>query len=370
MYRLIRPILFALDAELVHRLAMGLLGFVLRFGLLRALFRRRYRVRCTVLEQSLWGINFDNPVGLGAGFDKNAEHFNALATLGFGFVEIGTVTGLAQDGNPRPRLFRFPKDRALLNRMGFNNEGADVVAARLRGCEVETLLGVNIGKSKLVALEDAALDYEASFRALYDYGRYFVVNVSSPNTPGLRQLQEREPLEQLLGRLQALNTDLGRERGCDPRPLLLKISPDITDEALDDILDVVKRCKLDGIVATNTTLDRGGLRAPAQADDLGSGGLSGRPVRERSLALIRKIYQRTEGRLPIIGVGGIFTADDALQTLEAGASLIQVWTGFVYEGPATARRINRGLIRLCDERGYAHISEAVGTRSAPLQLEA
>ncbi|MFU8803716.1 MAG: quinone-dependent dihydroorotate dehydrogenase [Bradymonadaceae bacterium] len=359
MYRFIRAVLFALDAELVHKLVMGLWSFFMRFALIRGLVRRRHGVRTPVLEQSLWGLDFENPVGLAAGFDKDGRYFNALHALGFGFIEIGTVTGQAQEGNPRPRLFRLPEDQALLNRMGFNNAGSDGVAGNLVVQRIEPLLGINIGKTKVVPIEEAPSDYEESFRKLYPYGRYFVVNVSSPNTPGLRKLQNREPLEELLRRLQTLNRSLADQRGEEPRPLLLKIAPDIEDTQLDDILAVVKACELDGIMATNTTIEREGLRTPGQAD-LGTGGVSGRPVRRRSLELIKAIYRKTDGRLPIIGVGGIFTAADAMETIEAGASLVQVYTGFIYEGPGMVRRINRGLEQACDQRGWAHISEAIG----------
>lgn len=369
MYRLIRPILFALDAELIHRLAMSMLAIVMRLSLMRALFARYFRVRCPVLEQQLWGIDFDNPVGLAAGFDKDARYFNALAALGFGFIEVGTITVHPQYGNPRPRLFRLPEDRALLNRMGFNNEGSLSVAHRLQSARIEPVLGINLGKSKIVELSDAAADYEVSFRRLFAFGRYFVVNVSSPNTPGLRDLQQRAPLFELVTRLQKLNQDLARSHSTSPRPLLLKISPDLSEEALDDILDIVRRCKIAGIIATNTTIAREHLRSADQAV-WGSGGISGAPLQESARAMIAKIYLKTRGRVPIIGVGGIFHAEDALRMIEAGASLVQIWTGFVYEGPAVVRRINRDLIRLCDERGYAHISEAIGRRAQPLQLEA
>ncbi len=360
MYKkLLRPILFRFDPESVHRFATGMLGLLLALPFIRALVEWRYRVRDPALEQTLWGIEFENPVGLAAGFDKNAEHFNDLAALGFGYVEIGTVTGEGQPGNERPRMFRLPADHGLLNRMGFNNHGSAAVAGRLAKKRIDTVLGVNIGKTKAVALDEAATDYEKSFRRLFDFARYFVVNVSSPNTPGLRELQNKEPLTELLERLQRLNAEIAAQKSVRRRPLLLKIAPDITDGQLDDILDVVERCDLDGIIATNTTIERDELTTPGQ-EQLGGGGVSGAPVRERSLELIRQIYARTGGELPIIGVGGIFTAEDALETIEAGASLVQLWTGFVYEGPAAVRRINSGLVEACEERGWSNISQAVG----------
>ncbi|MFP4598673.1 MAG: quinone-dependent dihydroorotate dehydrogenase [Persicimonas sp.] len=357
--KLLRPILFRFDPESVHRFAMGVLGLVLALPFVRALSIWRYRVRDAALEQTLWGLDFENPVGLAAGFDKNAEHFNDLAALGFGFVEIGTVTGEGQPGNERPRMFRLPADGGLLNRMGFNNHGSAAVAGRLAKKRIDTVLGVNIGKTKAVPLAEAAADYEKSFRRLFDFARYFVVNVSSPNTPGLRELQNKEPLTELLERLQRLNAEMAAQKSVRRRPLLLKIAPDITDGQLDDILEVVERCDLDGIIATNTTIERDELTTPGQ-EQLGSGGVSGAPVRARSLELIRQIYRRTDGELLIIGVGGIFTAEDALETIEAGASLVQLWTGFVYEGPAAVRRINDGLVAACEERGWSSISQAVG----------
>ncbi len=369
MYRLIRPILFELDTELIHRLALSMLALIMWIGFVRAIFARYFKIKSPVLEQRLWGIDFENPVGLAAGFDKNAKHINALSALGFGSIEVGTITALAQDGNPRPRLFRLPRDHALLNRMGFNNEGSQSVANRLQQTNIENVLGINLGKSRIVEISDALPDYETSFERLFNYGDYFVVNVSSPNTPGLRDLQQRGPLLALLQGLQTLNKKLATERNKSPRPLLVKISPDLSDQALDDILAIVLQCKIAGIIATNTTTERDNLRSAEQAF-LGTGGVSGLPVQDRARAIVSRIYTKTHGRLPIIGVGGIFDAEDALQMIEAGASLVQIWTGFVYEGPMAVRRINRDLIRLCDERGYAHIRDAIGKRARPLQLGA
>jgi dihydroorotate dehydrogenase len=367
MYRLFRSILFAFDAELVHGLVMRLWSMLTSFALVRRLVRRRHVVASDFLRQQLWGLTFDNPVGLAAGFDKNGRYFNGLHALGFGFVEIGTVTGQGQEGNPRPRLFRLPADEGLLNRMGFNNAGSEAVAANLDRQRIEPLLGINIGKTKVVANEDAVEDYLHSFTRLFPYARYFVVNVSSPNTPGLRQLQDREPLEALLRALQELNEELSAGLGERPRPILLKIAPDLEEEQLDDIVSVVQRCGIDGIVATNTTISRESLKTPGQ-EDLGTGGVSGRPVRRRSLEVIRAIYRKTDGEVPIIGVGGIFTAEDALETIKAGASLVQVYTGFVYEGPAMVRRINEGLLKACHERGWSHLQDAVGVDARVRQI--
>jgi dihydroorotate dehydrogenase len=358
-YKLIRPILFLFDAESVHRVVMSVTGFVLGLGLVRRLTRWWYAVRDERLEQHVLGLDFENPVGLAAGFDKNAEHFNALHALGFGHVEVGTVTGEGQIGNERPRLFRLKPDRGLLNRMGFNNKGSAAVEAHLSGATIEPTLGINIGKTKVVDLEDAPADYEKSFRRLFEYADYFVVNVSSPNTPGLRSLQNREPLTRLLSHLQELNRSLAETERSARKPILLKIAPDITEGMLDDILDVLEDCELDGIIATNTTIERDDLKTEGQ-EDLGPGGVSGKPVQEQSLELISAIYQKTGGAFPIIGVGGIFDADDALEAIRAGASLVQVWTGFVYEGPATVKRINKGLVDACRANGWTSISEARG----------
>jgi dihydroorotate dehydrogenase len=332
---LIRPALFQVDPERIHEIAsagMRQLRFVA--GALEGFLT----VRDSRLEVEVFGLRFRNPVGLAAGFDKDARLVEAWPALGFGFVELGTVTAKAQPGNPKPRLFRLPREKALINRMGFNNEGADAVAARLKAYGEEALrripLGVNIGKSKATPLEEAVEDYLYSFDALYEYGAYFVVNVSSPNTPGLRKLQDRAALAELLGALSGTN----RERG--GKPLLVKIAPDLSFEQIDEVLEVAADTELSGIVATNTTISREGLETPIEEE----GGLSGRPLRERSTAIVRHIAKATEGKLPIIGVGGIFDGRDAWEKLEAGASLVQVYTGFVYEGPGMVRAINRRLL--------------------------
>ncbi len=359
MYRLVRPLLFWFDAETVHRWVMAVLKVLLAPSWVRTWVRSGHLHRAPELRQRIFGLDFPNPVGLAAGFDKNAECVNPLASFGFGAVEIGTVTGQPQPGNVRPRLFRLPDDKALLNRMGFNNEGSEAVGERLLSREIEPILGVNIGKSKVVPLKEAERDYELSFRRLYDSADYFVVNVSSPNTPGLRDLQKYEPLADLLGHLQGLNETLADRRAQLPRPLLVKISPDLSDGELEAVLRVVEEHQIDGLIATNTTVDREGLETEGQ-EDLGSGGISGRPVREQSLRFIRRIYRETDGKLPIVGVGGIFSADDALAAIRAGASLVQVWTGFVYEGPKLPDRINEGLREACRDNGWDSIEEAVG----------
>ncbi len=359
MYRAVRPLLYWFDAETIHHWVMAALRGGLAPSWMRSWVRSRHRQTAPELRQSVFGLDFPSPVGLAAGFDKNAKCVNPLASFGFGFVEIGTVTGQPQAGNARPRLFRLPDDEALLNRMGFNNEGSEAVARRLRSQKIEPILGVNIGKTKTVPLEEAGRDYELSFRRLYDPARYFVVNVSSPNTPGLRDLQKYEPLSNLFGHLSDLNETLAERREAPPKPLLVKISPDLSESELDAVLEVVDESDVDGIIATNTTVEREGLKTEGQ-QDLGPGGISGRPLRDESLTFIRRIYRETYGELPIVGVGGIFSAEDALDAMRAGASLVQIWTGFVYEGPSLPGRINEGLRDACREHGWDSITEAVG----------
>lgn len=347
MYGLIRKILFWFDAESVHHAVMALLKLACQVNGLRNILARQFSVPESKAV-SLWNLKFRNPVGLAAGFDKNALYLRELDTLGFGFVEIGTVTPLPQAGNDRPRLFRLPADKALINRMGFNNEGVKVVAERLKAWRIlqatkahqsNLILGGNIGKNKVTPNEDAWKDYETCFRALFDYVDYFVVNVSSPNTPGLRELQEKESLRKILAHLQTLN-----QQQLHPKPLLLKIAPDLTPGQLDDIIALALEIKLDGLVATNTTISREGLVSPVSlVQDIGAGGLSGKPLTERSTEITRYLHQKTNGRIPVMASGGIFTAADVAAKIHAGASLVQVWTGFVYEGPSIVKKIVRAL---------------------------
>ncbi|MGN6569307.1 MAG: quinone-dependent dihydroorotate dehydrogenase [Flavipsychrobacter sp.] len=341
MYGIIRKILFSIQPEEVHHLVMKWLNRAYAIGISRQWMKKQFTVSAPSLQRTLWGITFPNPVGLAAGFDKDAKYSDALACLGFGFIEIGTVTPRPQPGNPAPRLFRLPADKALINRMGFNNEGAAAAAERLRKRKEKIVIGGNIGKNKDTANENAVKDYEASFRALYEVVDYFVVNVSSPNTPGLRALQDKGPLMHILNNLQALNMQLGA-----PKPILLKIAPDLTNEQLDDIIDIVNSTGIQGIVATNTTIDRSGLQTPKdEVEKLGAGGLSGKPVKKRATEVISYIHKHSNGKIPIIAVGGIFTAADAREKLDAGASLVQVYTGFIYEGPAIAANICKGLLQ-------------------------
>lgn len=339
MYDFIKKILFCFPPESIHYGVMRGLKIVnaLPFG--RNVLDAFCQPRGSGLERQLWGLQFKNPVGLAAGFDKDARYIDELAHLGFGFVEIGTVTPLPQTGNDQPRLFRLPEDKALINRMGFNNEGARAAAKRLQKRRSNIIVGGNIGKNKLTPNEEAVSDYEKCFHALFDVVDYFVVNVSSPNTPNLRALQEKEPLKQLLHHLQTLNAQKSK-----PKPILLKIAPDLTTEQLDDIIEIIQETGLAGIVATNTTISRNDLQSSSDTlQKIGAGGLSGLPVKERATEVIRYIHQRSGGNIPIIAVGGIFTAKDAQEKLDAGASLVQVYTGFIYEGPAIVKNICQGL---------------------------
>lgn len=343
MYKLlIRPILFLFDAEKVHNFSFSFLGFMLSIPGVAALMRWMYRHSAPGLEREVWGLKFPNPVGLAAGFDKNGKLNKHWEVLGFGFVEVGTVTPRPQAGNPLPRLFRLPQDQAVINRMGFNNGGMAELVSRLRDMQKgdrNIIVGGNIGKNKATPNETAVEDYKLCFDALFPLVDYFVVNVSSPNTPGLRELQEKEPLTKLLRTLQSLNAARPKRK-----PLLLKIAPDLTWSQVDDILDIVRDVKLDGLVATNTTISREGLQSSAEKlEAIGAGGLSGQPLRERATEFIRYIREKAGPELPIIAVGGIMTPADAKARLAAGATLVQVYTGFVYEGPGFAKRICQEL---------------------------
>jgi dihydroorotate dehydrogenase len=342
MYKsVVKPLLFQLDAERAHHVVFDNLKRAARVPGTAALLRTLYDYQHPSLEREVFGLKFRNPVGLAAGLDKNAVLTDELASLGFGFVEIGTVTPRPQPGNPAPRLFRLPQDAALINRMGFNNDGAAAVAARLRQrSNRQLIIGGNIGKNKDTPNEQAGDDYVAAFEALAEVVDYFVVNVSSPNTPGLRELQDKKPLISLLQQVQARN-----QARAQPRPLLLKIAPDLTNAQLDDILEIARETQLSGLVATNTTIGRTGLATSAsQVASYGAGGLSGRPLRARATEVIAYLHQRSGGALPIIGAGGIHSAADALEKLAAGAALVQLYTGFVYEGPGLIKQINQAIV--------------------------
>ena len=304
-------------------------------------WRLIFKVKDARLEREVFGLKFDNPVGLAAGFDKDAKLFDELASFGFGFIEIGTVTPLPQDGNPKPRLFRLKDDSGLINRMGFNNQGIEAVVARLRRKKSDIIIGGNIGKNKVTPNEEAANDYAICFEKLFPYVDYFAVNVSSPNTPGLRDLQEKAPLTALLNSLQELNNKKDIRK-----PILLKIAPDLTNEQLDDIITIVADTKIDGVIATNTTIDRSGLKTDKnKVDAIGNGGLSGKPVGLRSTQVIKYLADKSNRAFPIIGVGGIHSVEDALEKLDAGATLLQVYTGFIYEGPSLVKRINKAILK-------------------------
>lgn len=358
MYKLLKNILFLFPPESVHHFSMNLLNAACELPLVRKQITRKFRVDDQPSDENgdvrrreidrrvptyLFNLKFENPVGLAAGFDKNAKYLSELKALGFGFVEIGTVTPEPQSGNKMPRLFRLPKDEALINRMGFNNDGVKVVARRLEKWrqrenkqETKLIVGGNIGKNKLTPNELAWKDYERCFKELHNWVDYFVVNVSSPNTPGLRKLQERPALQRILRHLQMINNGKAVAR-----PILLKISPDMSFPQLDELVDLCVEIRLDGIVATNTTLDREGLKTGYRSHE--SGGLSGKPLKKRSTEIISRIRDRAKGELPIIGCGGIFNEEDAREKFDAGASLIQVWTGFVYEGPSIVKNICKNL---------------------------
>lgn len=367
MYKLLRSLLFFFPAEGVHHFSMRCLKGICGWGLTRRLVAWACQPEPTNPAIGVFGLSFPNLVGLGAGFDKNALYLRELAALGFGFVEIGTVTPRPQPGNDQPRLFRLPQDEGLINRMGFNNDGVEVIAERLRRWRARPtaplIIGGNIGKNKVTPNEEAWKDYETCFRALYAHVDYFVVNVSSPNTPGLRELQEKDALRRILTRLQAVNAELAVKvelaggaaarlagASAEPgpgrrgRPLLLKIAPDLNQQQLDDVIALALEIGLDGLVATNTTIAREGLLTPKERlEAIGAGGLSGAPLRGRATEMVRYLCSQTGGRIPVIASGGIFTGADAREKLEAGASLVQVWTGFIYEGPFIVRRICRGM---------------------------
>jgi len=342
MYKLFRFVLFQFDAEKVHYFVVGLLNLIHRFPPSRAIFRMLYVVESPKLETSFLGLKFPNPVGLAAGFDKNAQHIDALSDCGFGFIEIGTITPKAQPGNEKPRLFRLKADHAILNRMGFNNEGVEAAIEQLKSRQnKKIIIGGNIGKNKWTPNEEAASDYLFSFEALFPFVDYFVVNVSSPNTPNLRAMQEKEPLQDLLVRLQERNQEM-----TIPKPILLKIAPDLTNSQIDEIIDIVSITKIGGLIVANTTISREDLQTPKNiVDSLGPGGISGKPVTRRSTEMIHYIHQKSEGSIPMIAVGGIHSAQDALDKLSAGASLVQLYTGFIYEGPALVKAINKSLLK-------------------------
>ena len=338
--------MFGLDAERAHELGIE----ALRLGLAAPLAGGEVS---SFGEIERFRLNFANPLGMAAGFDKNGIVINQLALLGFGFVEVGTVTFEPQPGNPKPRMFRLPDDQALINRLGFNNDGAVAVSERLKKLERKCVVGVNIGKNKNVPNEEATENYLKSFDLVHSVADYVAVNISSPNTPNLRELQKADNLEELLGALVLRNTELGR------KPLLVKIAPDLSESEIEAIVDICLRYEIAGMIATNTTISRDGLKA--DISNIGDGGLSGKPLKKRSTEVISSIYKYSKGKLPIIGVGGIFNAEDAFAKIAAGASLVQAYTGFVYGGPTFARDVTAGLATLLRERGFENLDQAVGS---------
>jgi dihydroorotate dehydrogenase len=359
--------LFRLPPETAHELALHSLPLVLGTRLARAFVAGRFH-QSHFGKLQRFGLTFANPVGLAAGFDKNGIALDALAALGFGHIEAGTVTSQAQPGNPRPRLFRLPRDKALINRAGFNNDGAAAFAERVSKRRPDCVLGVSIGRSRAAANEEAVADYLNCFETVYPVADYIAVNVSSPNTPGLRDLQKAEQLETLLGALQERNRELAASHSrSEVVPLLVKVAPDLEQQDLELIVDAAKRTNLAGIIATNTTTERQGLQTPlAEVTNCGTGGLSGTPLRRRSTQVIANLYRLAAGSLSIIGVGGIFTAADAWEKICAGASLVQVYTGFIYQGPSIAREINDGLAEILRREGFQSLDEAVGSRAKEL----
>lgn len=357
-HSLLRPLLFSLPPETAHELALHSLS------LIPAPLSRLLTPHSDLSpfgELKRFGLNFPNPVGLAAGFDKDGVALSSLASLGFGFIEAGTVTFHPQPGNEKPRLFRLPRDKALINRAGFNNRGAAAFADRVRRTPPRCVLGVSIGKSKITPIEDAIADYLGSFERLFEVADYVAVNISSPNTPRLRELQQADHLQELLSALQAKNREMAVGL---PKPLLVKLSPDLQRQDLEAIVEAVTSTKVDGIIATNTTVSRSHLLTPpSQVEAVGHGGLSGAPLRRQANHMLGQLYQLTAGRVPLIGVGGIFNAQDAWEKICAGASLLQLYTGFIYEGPGIVTAINRGLQEILRKEGFASLDDAVGSRA-------
>ncbi len=339
MYKLIfRPILFKIYAEKVHTIIKRTLQVSFTIPGIKPIIKAYYQVNDPRLEREVFGLKFKNPVGIAAGFDKNAEMYNELAEFGFSHIEIGTVTPIAQEGNPKPRIFRLPKDQALINRMGFNNGGIETAVRNLKKRTTSVIIGGNLGKNTQTPNSNAVADYMAVFKGLFDYVDYFVVNVSCPNVTALCELQDQDYLEEILFAVQKINL-----KKDNPKPILLKVAPDLNHQQLDEVIDIVAKTKIQGVIATNTTVTRENLKT--DFEPIGNGGLSGFPLKNKSTEVIRYLSKKSNKAFPIIGVGGIFTAEDAIEKLEAGADLVQVYTGFIYEGPAIAKKINQAILR-------------------------
>ncbi len=337
MYKFfIRPLLFSFEPEKAHHITFSWMKMIGKIPFAKTILRSIYQIENEKLSREVFGIKFPNPVGLAAGLDKNALLIDEWENLGFGFVEIGTVTPLPQAGNEQPRLFRLPEDKAIINRMGFNNDGMEMIAQRLKNRKSKIIVGGNIGKNKITPNENAVDDYIKCFNCLYDYVDYFVVNVSSPNTPGLRALQDKEPLMNIMNQLQKLNSTKAKRK-----PLLLKIAPDLTNEQLNDIIEIAITAQLDGLIATNTTISRENLTHENAKE---TGGMSGAPLKNRSTEVVKYLHQQLQNKVPIIASGGVMSANDAIEKLNAGADLVQVYTGFIYEGPTLVKAINQKII--------------------------
>jgi len=339
--KIVRPILFLFPAEQAHQLTFKALKWLLKPDWLKNILKRTYHVQNESLKRKVFGISFPNPIGLAAGFDKDGKLFRELACFGFGFIEVGTVTPKAQPGNPKPRLFRLTKDSGLINRMGFNNQGVKSLVQQLKKRNQDLIIGGNIGKNKDTPNRLAVDDYLICFEHLHPWVDYFAINVSSPNTPNLRDLQEKEPLKKLLNEIQLVNSKKAKSK-----PILLKIAPDLSIQQLDDVIELIDVCKIDGVIATNTTTGRKGLNTdPKIIESIGAGGLSGKPLKTKSTEVIRYLKENAIKPFPVIAVGGIVTAEDAIEKLNAGADLVQVYTGFIYEGPGMVKKINHEIIR-------------------------
>jgi dihydroorotate dehydrogenase len=342
MYKIAKFFLFKIDPEKAHYFSAFTLKVCFKIPFIAFLFKKKHIISNANLETEVFGLKFSNPVGLAAGFDKNATLFKDFENFGFGFIEIGTVTPKPQLGNEKPRLFRLIEDEAVINRMGFNNDGVELISNRLKNRKTNLIIGGNIGKNKLTENEKAKNDYLICFNALFDYVDYFVVNVSSPNTPNLRDLQEKEPLKELLHHLMYENNLKNK-----PKPILLKIAPDLTNTQLDDIIEIVKETSIAGVIATNTTISRENLKTKKEiVDEIGMGGLSGKPLNQRSTEVIKYLSEKSNKAFPIIGVGGIHDAKDAIEKIQAGASLVQIYTGFIYKGPKLVKEINQEILKL------------------------
>lgn len=342
MYKaVIRPLLFCFDPEKIHYITFSLIRNLSKIPGMKSLFKSLYVIQDKRLERELFGLKFKNPVGLAAGFDKNAVLYNELANFGFGFIEIGTVTPKGQEGNPKKRLFRLKEDKGIINRMGFNNEGLEAAIAQLKKNKGKIIIGGNIGKNTQTLPEDYTKDYLECFKALHPYVDYFVLNVSCPNVGSHAKLNDKDYLLELISSIQQANSTFNKQK-----PILLKIAPDLNNNQLDEIIELIAETQLDGVIASNTSVDRTGLKtSEARLTEIGNGGLSGQPIKEKSTRVIRYLAEKSDKGFPIIGVGGIHSAEDALEKLEAGADLVQVYTGFIYEGPRLIKRINKALLK-------------------------